>query len=49
MGSSSEAKRTLRAGYLPQEDVDRPPAEGADSGKAQREQFELKPQQGSEG
>lgn len=30
MGISSAAKRELRKGYLRQEDLDRPPAEGCD-------------------
>jgi hypothetical protein len=44
VGVSSQAKRELRAGYLPKENMDRPVAEGADSGLEQRLQFELKPQ-----
>ena len=45
VGVSSQAKRELRAGYLPKENMERPVAEGADSGLEQRLQFELKPQQ----
>lgn len=45
VGVSSQAKRELRAGYLPKENVERPVADGADSGLEQRLQFELKPQQ----
>jgi hypothetical protein len=45
VGVSSQAKRELRAGYLPKENMDRPVAEGADSGLEQRLQFELKPQE----
>jgi hypothetical protein len=45
VGVSSQAKRELRAGYLPKENMDRPIAEGADSGLEQRLQFELKPQE----
>lgn len=44
VGVSSQAKRELRAGYLPKENMERPVAEGADSGLEQRLQFELKPQ-----
>lgn len=45
VGASSQAKREMRAGYLPKENMDRPVAEGADSGLEQRLQFELKSQQ----
>lgn len=45
VGVSSQAKRELRAGYLPKENMERPVAEGADSGLEQRLQFELKSQQ----
>ena len=45
VGVSSQVKRDLRAGYLPKENMERPVAEGADSGLEQRLQFELKPQQ----
>jgi len=45
VGVSSQAKRELRAGYLPRENMERPVAEGADSGLEQRLQFELKGQQ----
>jgi hypothetical protein len=41
---SSQAKRELRAGYLPKENMERPVAEGADSGLEQRLQFELRSQ-----
>jgi len=44
VGVSSQAKRELRAGYLPKENMERPVAEGADSGLEQRLQFELQPQ-----
>ena len=45
VGVSSQAKRDLRAGYLPKENMERPVAEGADSGLEQRLQFELKAQE----
>jgi len=45
VGVSSQVKRDLRAGYLPKENMERPVAEGADSGLEQRLQFELKSQQ----
>jgi hypothetical protein len=45
VGVSSQAKRELRAGYLPKENINRPVAEGADSGLEQRLQFELKSQE----
>jgi hypothetical protein len=44
VGVSSQAKRELRAGYLPKENTERPVAEGADSGLEQRLQFELRSQ-----
>jgi hypothetical protein len=44
VGVSSQAKRELRSGYLPKENMEKPIAEGADSGLEQRLQFELKSQ-----
>lgn len=41
---SSETKRELRAGYLPKENLNKPVAEGADSGLEKGLQFELKSQ-----
>lgn len=44
VGVSSQAKRELRAGYLPKENMDKPVAGGADGGLHEGLQFELKPQ-----